>query len=191
VSAGAPIELIEALFADKAGTAYLGEQVTTAEHLLQAATCAEELDLGDALIVAALLHDVGHFLVSSSSGPPIVASAAALDGDRPLDHAADGAAWLAQWFAPAVTEPVRLHVEAKRYLCQREPAYAASLSPASVRSLGLQGGPMDVAHAATFSEAPHSADAVALRRCDDWAKTPGFGTPDLDHFLSYVRAELR
>jgi gamma-butyrobetaine dioxygenase len=191
VSARAPIELIETLFVTKAGAAYLGEQVTTAEHLLQAATRAEELDLGDALIVAALLHDVGHFLVSSPPGPPMVAPAAVGEGDRPVDHAADGAAWLAQWFAPAVTEPVRLHVEAKRYLCQREPAYAAALSPASVRSLGLQGGPMDLARAATFSAARHSADAVALRRCDDWAKNPGLRTPDLDHFLSYVRAELR
>jgi gamma-butyrobetaine dioxygenase len=184
---------IEALFAGGASASYLGESVTTAQHMLQAALRAEALGADSNLVVAALLHDVGHFLVQTPAGPSI--GAAVPDGsvapDRPAEHAGDGAQWLAQWFGPAVTEPVRLHVEAKRYLCRVEPGYRASLSVASLRSLELQGGPMDDAEAAVFAALGHASGAVLLRRCDEWAKDPDLDTPALIHYRPLVRSVLQ
>jgi gamma-butyrobetaine dioxygenase len=105
-------------------------------------------------------------------------------GGSDNDHAERGAAWLARWFSPAMTEPVRLHVAAKRYLCATEPAYFGLLSPASVYTLTLQGGPMTDAEAAAFAAGPHAAGAVAVRRWDDAAKDPAADVPG---FASYRR----
>jgi gamma-butyrobetaine dioxygenase len=161
--------------------------------MLQAAGHAEALGAGAALVVAALLHDVGHFL-ERTAGVLAVSAAASKDAavaDRPAEHARDGAQWLARWFGPAVTEPVRLHVGAKRYLCATEPAYRDQLSAASQRSLRLQGGPMGAAEAAAFSSLRYAADAVLLRRCDERAKDPAGETPGLGHFLPLLRSVLR
>src|SRR6202042_1447751 len=119
---------------------------------------------------AALLHDVGHF-TGAISGADLM---------RGTDnkHSDTGAAWLARWFGPAVTEPVRLHVAAKRYLCAVEPGYADTLSPASVYTLSVQGGPMSEAEAAAFAAGPYAAGAVAVRRWDDAAKDPGADVPE-------------
>ena len=143
-------------------------------------------------MVAALLHDVGHFLERTPGGvaPPAAPSGGSV-ADRPAEHARDGAQWLARWFGPGVTEPVRLHVGAKRYLCATEPAYRAELSPASERSLRLQGGPMGSEEAAAFGSLRYAADAVLLRRCDERAKDPAADTPGLDHYLPLVRSVLR
>ena len=101
-----------------------------------------------------------------------------------------GAAWLARWFGPAVTEPVRLHVAAKRYLCAAEPGYFALLSPASVYTLSLQGGPMTPAEAAAFASGPCAADAVAVRRWDDAAKDPAADVPGFDAYRPLLGALL-
>ncbi len=106
-------------------------------------------------------------------------------------HSDTGAAWLAQWFGPEVTEPVRLHVAAKRYLCAVEPSYAATLSPASVYTLGVQGGPMSEREAAEFAASPHSGDACRLRRWDDAAKEPGVRTPGFEHFRPPLEALVK
>ena len=97
-------------------------------------------------------------------------------------HQDTGADWLAQWFPSEVSEPVRLHVMAKRYLCAMEPDYLAHLSPASVHSLELQGGPLTVAEAHAFERLPHAQAAVSVRRWDDQAKDPGAATPTFAHF---------
>jgi len=143
--------------------------------------------------VAALLHDVGHFLRRAAAGLSVGAATAegSAASDRPAEHAGDGAEWLAQWFGPAVTEPIRLHVGAKRYLCSVEPGYRALLSAASVRSLELQGGPMGGNEAAAFAALPYASDAVLLRRCDEWAKNPELETPGLDHYVELLRSVLR
>src|SRR5215472_1943672 len=138
-----PVELIARLFAGDGAVEYLGEAVTQAEHMLQAAHLAELAGATDALVAAALLHDVGHF-TGIVSGHDLMRGA----DNR---HSYAGADWLAQWFGPEVTEPVRLHVDAKRYLCAAEPGYAETLSPASVYTLGVQGGPMTGAEAAAFA----------------------------------------
>jgi phosphonate degradation associated HDIG domain protein len=183
MSADDAVQIIADLFASEGATEYLGEPVTQASHLLQAAALAERERAEDALIAAALLHDVGHF-------------AGALTGHdlmRGTDtrHGEAGAAWLAQWFGDEVTEPVRLHVAAKRYLCAVEPGYAAALSPASVYTLGVQGGPMQDAELAEFEANRYAAAAVRVRRWDDAAKDPEARPPALDHFASVLRALAR
>ena len=167
-------ELIAGLFATQGAGEYLGELVTQASHLLQAAWLAELDGADDALVAAALLHDIGHF-TAAVSGRELMRGTDNWHGDA-------GAEWLAKWFGPEVTEPVRLHVAAKRYLCAVEPGYAATLSPASVYTLGVQGGPMRGAELADFAAAPYAQAACRLRRWDDAAKDPAAQPPAFDHF---------
>lgn len=166
------VDAIDALFASAAGMAYLGEDVTMIQHQLQAGALAVAAGAADPLAVAALLHDVGHMVGS-------VDASSAMADDVDAHHDESGARWLAQWFGPEVTEPVRLHVAAKRYLVTTEPTYAATLSPASVHTLRLQGGPMTAAEAAAFGALPHAASAVALRRFDEAAKDAGVDAPGI------------
>jgi gamma-butyrobetaine dioxygenase len=194
VPAGA-IERIEALFATEALASYLGESLPTTQHLLQAAMRAEMLGAAPDLVVAALVHDVGQFVgpgrgTGATASDVVTAGDGSSAPDRPSEHAADGATWLARWFPPSVTEPVRLHVEAKRYLCNAEPDYLSCLSGASVRSLALQGGPMTTVEAAAFWALPYASDAVFLRRCDDWAKIPELEPPPLDHYRGMLGSLL-
>jgi gamma-butyrobetaine dioxygenase len=163
-----------ALFAGEGGAEYLGEPVTQAQHMLQAAALAERDGAPAALVAAALLHDVGHF-TGLVHGRQLMAGT----DNR---HSHQGADWLAQWFGPEVTEPVRLHVAAKRYLCAVEPGYFEKLSEASVYTLSVQGGPMDAAEAAAFAAAPGAADAVRLRRWDEAAKEPDADDPGFEHY---------
>jgi len=175
-------ELAE-LFAGEGASAYLGEQVTMAQHMLQAAARAEEAGAPDALIAAALLHDLGHF-----HGP--VSGAELMEGTDNR-HSHTGADRLAEWFGPEVTEPIRLHVAAKRYLCAVEPGYFGRLSQASVYTLEVQGGPMSPAEAAAYEANPYAADGVAVRRWDDEGKDPEAPTPDFAHFRPLLMALLR
>lgn len=180
---GDPVEVIAALFASEGLADYLGEDVTQAVHMLQTAALAERDGAGDALIAAALLHDVGHF-TGTVSGQDLMQGT----DNR---HSEQGAAWLARWFGPEVTEPVRLHVDAKRYLCAAEPDYRGLLSPASVYTLGVQGGPMRGAEAAGFEASPHAADACRVRRWDDAAKDATAAVPSFDHFRPVLRRLAR
>jgi phosphonate degradation associated HDIG domain protein len=160
---------ILALFADFGSRAYGGEPVSQLDHALQSAWCAREDGADDELVAAALLHDVGHLL----AGRYLTA-----DGVDDV-HERTGADYLRRQFPSAVTEPVRLHVAAKRYLCAVEPAYATALSDGSTLSLQLQGGPMNADEVAAFEAEPFWADAVRLRRYDDDAKRPDATMPAL------------
>ena len=171
------------LFEARGRTAYHGEAVSQAEHALQAAHRAERDGAPDALVVAALLHDVGHLV----QGLPEDLAECGVDGR----HEDAGAAWLAGRFGPEVVEPIRLHVAAKRYLCAVDPGYRAGLSPASLRSLALQGGPLRGAAVAAFEADPHGPAAVRLRRWDDAAKVPGLAVPALDHYRARIEAAAR
>jgi gamma-butyrobetaine dioxygenase len=173
-AAGDPVAAIADLFASEGLADYLGEDVTQAVHMLQTAALAERDGAPDALIAAALLHDVGHF-TGTVTGQDLMAGT----DNR---HSEQGADWLARWFGPEVTEPVRLHVDAKRYLCATEPGYRELLSPASVYTLGVQGGPMAAAELAQFAANPHAAGACQVRRWDDAAKDPAAPVPPFEHF---------
>jgi gamma-butyrobetaine dioxygenase len=178
-----PTEVIAELFASEGLADYLGEDVTQAVHMLQTAALAERGGAGDALIAAALLHDVGHF-TGTVTGQALMAGTDNRHGDQ-------GAAWLARWFGPEVTEPVRLHVDAKRYLCATEPGYLELLSPASLYTLGVQGGPMHGDELARFEASPHAAAACQVRRWDDAAKDPSAPVPSFDHFAPVLRTLAR
>jgi len=121
-----PLDIIRRMF-DEHGTLIYGEQVNQIEHSLQCATLAQQSGAKPALVVAAMLHDVGHILHRDAAG-----ALQAGDDDK---HEVLGAKYLARWFGPDVTEPIALHVQAKRFLCARDPGYHARLSPVSQRSL--------------------------------------------------------
>jgi phosphonate degradation associated HDIG domain protein len=165
------------------GHASYGEEVTQMEHMLQTAHFAEQHGARPTLIAAALLHDYGHLV--HDLGEAVA--------DQGIDaiHEEIGADYLQQFFIPEVTEPGRLHVAAKRYLCAADPAYLATLSAASVQSLALQGGPMNAGEVKAFESSPYFSDAVQLRRFDDLGKVPGMVTPALEHYRPYLEAGLR
>jgi phosphonate degradation associated HDIG domain protein len=149
-------------------------------HALQAAWLSEQAGCGPALITACLLHDIGHMVHDLGEDP---AGKGIDDKHEELGHA-----WLTRWFGTDVTEPVRLHVAAKRYLCAAEPDYFAKLSSDSVRSLALQGGPMSAAELREWRADPFSEAATQLRRFDEGAKVKGLETPPVAHFLPYIAA---
>ncbi|MBX3435337.1 MAG: metal-dependent phosphohydrolase [Pirellulales bacterium] len=173
-------QAIRELFAQRGDSQYGGEAVSQLEHGLQAAWLAEQSGATPHQIVAALLHDVGHLLHDLPADAP----------DHGIDdvHEQVGYEWLGARFGPEVSEPVRLHVAAKRYLCAVDPEYRATLSAPSLHSLALQGGPFTPAEAAEFERHPHFRASVELRRWDDEAKVPKRATPDVDHFLGYLAA---
>ncbi len=174
---------IQAILEGKAEGRYGLSHINQKQHALQAAWLAEKEGRGDALITASLLHDIGHMIHTLGENP---AEAGVDDKHEELGHA-----WLVQHFGPEVTEPVRLHVAAKRFLCGTEPDYFAKLSPDSVTSLALQGGPMGAAEVAAFRANPHHAEAVILRRYDEQAKVKGLETPPVSHFMAAVGRCLR
>ena len=161
------------LLTEKGGARYGSEPVSQLEHALQCAALAEENQAPESLIVAALLHDIGH-LASDDEG-------LAARG-RDARHEIVGAALLSRYFGPEVTEPVRLHVAAKRYLCATEARYGARLSRGSVTSLKVQGGLLSAAEVERFAKKTFFDCAIALRRWDDAAKTPGAPTPGLESY---------
>jgi phosphonate degradation associated HDIG domain protein len=158
-------------------------EITQRQHALQCAWLAERQGSGDALIVASLLHDIGHLVHDLGADP----AARGVD-DR---HEERGSNFLAAWFGPEVSEPVRLHVAAKRYLCAVEADYFSKLSKDSLLSLSLQGGPMSGAEVAAFSAQQEAKAAVQLRRFDEQGKVKGLETPPVAHFLPYVERCLR
>lgn len=164
LSAESFVDTILALF-DRLGGSTYGEAVTQLDHALQTAHHARSDGQADAVVAAALLHDIGHLLQKQGEDA----------ADRGVDtmHERIGAAWLAQRFGPDVTEPIRLHVDAKRYLTTREPGYAEALSGASRQSLALQGGPMSEAEADVFETLPAFDAAISLRRYDELGKAEG------------------
>jgi [1-hydroxy-2-(trimethylamino)ethyl]phosphonate dioxygenase len=172
------VDEIRRLFEENGASQYGGEAVTQFEHALQAATLAEADGTDSQLIAAALLHDIGHLLHDLPEDAP----EAGIDDV----HELRAHKWLREYFGPAVTEPIRLHVDAKRYLCAVDPAYKQTLSGPSLHSMELQGGAFDADEARQFEQRPFFEQGTRLRRWDDLAKIAGCETPNLEHFLSYV-----
>ncbi len=171
---------IARLFAERGGTAYAGEPVSQLEHALQCAWLAEQAGASDSLVTAALLHDLGHLLIAEHQTLSHSPTQLGID-DR---HQYIALPLLRGAFDAEVREPIRLHVDAKRYLCAVRPDYFSRLSPDSVRSLALQGGVMDAEAAQRFAAHPWAGDAVRLRHWDEEAKVEGLQTPPLAHFLA-------
>lgn len=173
------VDFIADIFERRGAESYLGEPVTMSQHMLQAAQRAESEGAGDELIAAALLHDIGHY--TSEFGPY------SPEDTNDNHHEAAGARVLEPFFPPLVTQAVRLHVAAKRYLCAIEPAYWNALSMASKHSLQLQGGPMSADEAAAFRAQPFHEQAVRVRRWDDAGKDPAVATPAFEHYAPLLR----
>jgi len=170
---------IEQVFARRGGEQYSGEPVTQLQHALQTALLAEEAGADDALVTAALLHDLGHLLQQLGDTPSL----------RGVDDVHQYAAlpFLRGLFPEGVLDAIKLHVDAKRYLCRASEGYWSRLSDDSKRSLRLQGGVFDVAQAQDFLALPGAHAAVQLRLWDDLAKQAELRTPPLTHFLARAR----
>ncbi len=167
------------IFERRGGEEYLGEPVTMAQHMLQGASIAEKNGQSEEIIVAALLHDIGHFTSEFGTYSP--------DDTEDRFHEEAGAKVLEQFFPSVVTDCVRYHVAAKRYLCAAKPAYFERLSEASVHSLQLQGGPMSAQEVAEFEKNPNLDKIIAVRYLDDAGKHADMVTPDFAHFAPMVQ----
>lgn len=181
MNANAVVREIRQAF-EKRGLESYGEGVNQLDHALQCGYCAERDGAPASLIVATLLHDIGHLLHDL---PEDIA-----DHGIDTQHESLGSAWLSQHFGPEVSEPVRLHVPAKRYLATREKGYYDLLSEASLLSLKLQGGLMSEAELQAFEQEPYRREGIQLRRWDDEGKIAGWEVPDLGHFEKYIEACL-
>jgi phosphonate degradation associated HDIG domain protein len=172
------VDDVLSLFQRSGNSQYGGEAVSQLEHALQAATLAEQNQATPDLITAALLHDVGHLLHDLPDDSP----------DHGIDdhHETSGYRYLCKRFGSAVSEPVRLHVDAKRYLCTVDEGYINQLSEPSLVSFRLQGGEMSPEEVETFRDHPYWESAVRLRYWDDLAKVANLPTPPIEHFAIYV-----
>jgi gamma-butyrobetaine dioxygenase len=162
----AAIDDILSLFQTKGSTEYGGEKISQLEHALQSAHLAQLEKAPPNLVVAALLHDIGHLMDEAPNAP----------------HEDLGHSWISQHFPAEVSEPVRLHVAAKRYLCATDSKYFGQLSAASVDSLKVQGGPMTDTELDAFEEEQFYSQAVQLRHWDDQAKVEKLAVPALDTY---------
>jgi phosphonate degradation associated HDIG domain protein len=178
MTASSIVDTLAKLFEDHGADWYMGESVTIAQHMLQSAWFASEARAPDEEIVAALLHDIGHY----TGGLP---ETALQQGDNNY-HENVGADFLARYFSEAVTEPIRLHVDAKRYLCAVNDNYHKHLSEASVRSMAVQGGAMSKAQCVRFEENAHYQSATRLRYRDDAGKDPALEVPDFNSYRTML-----
>ncbi len=173
------VDFLADIFARRGGEEYLGEPVTMAQHMLQAACVAEQAGQSEEVIVAALLHDIGHFTSEFGTYSP--------DDTEDRHHEDAGGDVLAPFFPPRVVDCVRHHVAAKRYLCATRPEYFNKLSPASVHTLSLQGGPMQAHEVAAFERNPHLKDIIKVRVYDEAGKHAGISTPTFAHYAPMLQ----
>lgn len=167
---------------ERFGSERYGEDATQLQHALQVAELARRNGCTDALIAASLLHDIGQLMDDAGSA----ADTLGIDAR----HEISGARFLEACFPASVSEPVRLHVAAKRYLCAVDPAYLERLSRASLLSLKYQGGPMTPGETRTFETESLHAEAVMLRRFDDGGKLPNWHPPELRSYRALLESLL-
>ena len=168
------VSVLEKIYLSKGRDEYLGEPVTVAQHMLQGATIAEQTGQDEHIIVAALLHDVGHFVGEFGTF--------SMDDTQDRYHEESGAKMLEPFFPKVVVDCVRHHVAAKRYLCATRREYLSRLSKASVHSLKLQGGPMNEEEVAQFEKLPNLRAIVQVRYLDDGGKQANMQTAPFSHF---------
>ena len=177
------IDFILDLFARRGSEEYMGEAVSMAQHMEQSAACAAAEGASDELVIASLLHDIGHFVGNF----PIEA----LENDIDNLHEEAGARFLSAYYPASVTEPIRLHVAAKKYLCAVDKNYIDCLSNASINSLRLQGGPMSPAEVDEFESNPHYLAAVEVRKYDDDGKVAGLDIKPVEDYRDKLESLLR
>ncbi len=173
------VDFIADIFLRRGAESYLGENVTMSEHMLQGAQLAEQAGASDTMIAGALLHDIGHY----TNEFPEDALAQGTDNL----HEEAGARVLAAFFPASVTDCIRWHVAAKRYLCATDPDYFAKLSGASVHTLNLQGGPMDAQEVTEFAKHPNLEAILQVRIWDDEGKVAGLPTPDFEYYAPLLQ----
>lgn len=154
-----------------------GEPVSLLQHALQCANQAELHGGSDTMVLAALLHDMGWLICTTPD-------------ESEAHHGEIAAAVLGQWLPEAVTEPIRLHVAAKRYLCTVDETYRLALSPGSAKRLEQQGGTFDARQTVRFVATKYAPQAVQLRRWDDQAKVAGAEVPGLEHYEMRLAMQL-
>ena len=179
LSADNIVAFLQDIFNRRGGEEYLGEPVTMAQHMLQGATIAKNNGESELIIVAALLHDIGHF--TSEFGM------FSMNDTEDKHHEDAGAQVLEAFFPTLITDCVRYHVAAKRYLCATRPEYLEVLSEASVHSLMLQGGPMNETEIADFEKNPNLDQIIAVRYLDDAGKSADMKTPTFSDFVPMVQ----
>lgn len=173
------VAFIADIFERRGADSYLGEQVTMSQHMLQGAQLAEQAGADDEIVAAALLHDIGHYTNEFPDD--------ALERGIDNRHDEAGARVLERFFPDIVTDCVRYHVAAKRYLCATDPNYFARLSEASVHTLALQGGPMNPDEAASFSRHANLPAILQVRHWDDEGKDPGVTKPAFSHYAPLLQ----
>lgn len=173
------VPFIEDIFLRRGSDSYLGEEVTMSEHMLQGAQLAEKAGADEELVAAALLHDIGHY---TSEFPED-----SLEKGINNYHDEAGASVLRRFFPGRVTDCVRYHVDAKRYLCAVDPGYFDRLSDASIHTLNLQGGPMNEGEVAGFKALEHCDDIVQVRFWDEEGKVKGVKTPDISYYMPLLQ----
>ncbi len=177
------VDEVFALLSDSGGEQYFGEKVSKLEHAVQCAWHARAAGADDELILAALLHDIGHLFDGEDS----------IRDERVgvVNHDELGGRWLLErGFSPRLARLVASHVDAKRYLTATNEGYFNRLSPASVETLALQGGPMSTAEAEVFGEDPDLRDILRLRSWDEMAKDPSWQGPGLEAYRSMIESHL-
>ena len=172
------VNQIQVIFEKHGDEEYLGEPVTMAQHMLQAAHFASEAGETEEVIVAALLHDIGHF--TSELGT------FSMEDTQDRYHEDAGAMFLGAHFPSVVVDCCKHHVAAKRYLCATDPAYFGKLSEASVHSLNLQGGPMNAEEVEAFAKEPNLGAILRVRTYDEAGKDADLEVPDLRAYFSML-----
>ena len=177
------VEILFAFMCDRGQSNY-DESVTQIAHALQCAELADASDCGDQVVTAALFHDIGHLLLDEHD-----AQSGCLNED--LNHVEAGATLLQDYFPEDVTEPIRLHVPAKRYLCTTDSSYYERLSAASKRSFEVQGGNLSAEEQTQLESNPGLAVALKLRQFDDMGKQSGHDAPNIQTYTASVKRCLR
>jgi phosphonate degradation associated HDIG domain protein len=169
---------IAEIFSSGSSEEYLGEDVKLVEHMLQCADLAQADQASDHLVLAALLHDIGHLLIPEASQ----AHFSGVDAH----HDEVGSQWVEEHFPESVSLPILLHVDAKKYLVATDNEYYERLSQASKETLAIQGGAFSSQEAAEFIAMPGAKEAVQLRLWDDQAKIRDKATSQIADFKAII-----